>query len=98
MKNNHLDFSHKGRYYSICYLIIFISLFLISCSGKKDKIKKPSLMMGIAEVNYTPEVGLDLVGNYRGNDYASRGVHDSLFCQGYRSFQFKRGKGCYSVN
>jgi len=81
MKYNHLELSHKGRYCSICYLIIFICLFLLSCSGKKDKIQKPSLMMGIAEVNYTPEVGLDLVGNYRGNDYASRGVHDSLFAR-----------------
>ena len=44
-------------------------------------MQKPALMMGIAEVNYTPEVGLDLVGNYRGNDYASRGVHDSLFAR-----------------
>jgi neutral ceramidase len=38
-------------------------------------------MTGIAEVNYTPEVGLDLVGNYRGDDYASRGVHDFLFAR-----------------
>ena len=36
-------------------------------------------MIGIAEVNYAPEVGLALDGNYRGNDYASRGVHDSLY-------------------
>lgn len=38
-------------------------------------------MIGIAQVNYTPEVGLNLVGNYRGDDYASRGVHDSLFAK-----------------
>ena len=38
-------------------------------------------MIGLAEVNYTPPVGLDLVGNYRGIDYASRGVHDSLFAR-----------------
>ena len=38
-------------------------------------------MIGLAEVNYTPEVGLDMVGNYREDDYASRGVHDSLFAR-----------------
>lgn len=38
-------------------------------------------MIGMAEVNYTPEVGLKLVGNYRGDDYASRGVHDSLYAR-----------------
>ncbi len=38
-------------------------------------------MIGFAEINYTPEVGLDLAGNYRGNDYASRGVHDSLYAR-----------------
>jgi len=38
-------------------------------------------MIGIAEVNYTPEAGLNLVGNYRGNDYASRGIHDPLFAR-----------------
>jgi hypothetical protein len=42
---------------------------------------KSNLLIGIAEVNYTPEVGMDLVGNYRGNDYASRGVHDSLYAR-----------------
>ncbi|HEC42292.1 MAG TPA: hypothetical protein ENI20_05640 [Bacteroides sp.] len=40
-----------------------------------------SLQIGIAEVDYTPEVGLDMIGNYRGDDYASRGVHDSLFAR-----------------
>ncbi len=38
-------------------------------------------LIGIAEVNYTPSVGLDLVGNYRGDDYASRGIHDSLYAR-----------------
>jgi hypothetical protein len=45
------------------------------------KIDDPGLMIGLAEVNYTPPVGLDLVGNYRGDDYASRGVHDSLYAK-----------------
>ncbi|MCK5464470.1 MAG: neutral/alkaline non-lysosomal ceramidase N-terminal domain-containing protein, partial [Bacteroidales bacterium] len=40
-------------------------------------------MVGIAEMNYTPDVGLDLVGNYRGDDYASRGVHDSLYARAF---------------
>jgi neutral ceramidase len=44
-------------------------------------MNKSNLLIGIAEVNYTPEIGLDLVGNYRGDDYASRGVHDSLFAR-----------------
>lgn len=63
-------------------LFIFISLFLFaSCSsGKKTGIKS-TLKIGIAELNYTPEIGLDLVGNYRGDDYASRGVHDSLYAK-----------------
>lgn len=38
-------------------------------------------MIGFAEVNYTPDVGLNLVGNYRGDDYASRGIHDSLYAR-----------------
>ncbi len=39
------------------------------------------LLVGYAEVNYTPRIGLDMVGNYRGDDYASRGVHDSLYAK-----------------
>ena len=35
------------------------------------------LKVGFAQVDYTPEVGLPMVGNFR-DDYASRGVHDSL--------------------
>ena len=52
---------------------------LTSCSDKTGK--ESSIQVGIAEVNYTPDVGLDLVGNYRGDDYASRGVHDSLYAR-----------------
>ncbi|MEH6682037.1 MAG: neutral/alkaline non-lysosomal ceramidase N-terminal domain-containing protein [Sediminicola sp.] len=37
------------------------------------------LKIGQAKVDYTPKVGHDLVGNYRGDDYASRGVHDPLY-------------------
>jgi len=59
-------------------IIIFI---LTSCSGQQNSTKRASLLIGLAEVNYTPEVGLDLVGNYRGDDYASRGIHDSLYAR-----------------
>jgi hypothetical protein len=44
-------------------------------------VKKSGIMIGTSEVNYTPPVGLDLQGNYRGNDYASRGIHDSLYAR-----------------
>jgi len=58
--------------------VILSTFIMISCSPGSS-IKQSGILIGIAEVNYTPEVGLDLEGNYRGNDYASRGVHDSLF-------------------
>ncbi|MGQ9620639.1 MAG: neutral/alkaline non-lysosomal ceramidase N-terminal domain-containing protein [Bacteroidales bacterium] len=56
--------------------VALMLIILCSCNEHKS-----SLMIGIAEVNYTPEVGMDLVGNYRGEDYASRGVHDSLYAR-----------------
>jgi hypothetical protein len=54
---------------------------LISCSVDNKTGTRSALQIGIAEVNYTPEVGLDLDGNYRGDNYASRGVHDSLYAK-----------------
>ncbi|MDR3676989.1 MAG: neutral/alkaline non-lysosomal ceramidase N-terminal domain-containing protein [Acidobacteriota bacterium] len=36
-----------------------------------------NLKVGIAKVEYTPEVGLPLMGNFR-DDYGARGVHDPL--------------------
>jgi hypothetical protein len=54
---------------------------LSSCTEGSKTGARSTLKIGIAEVNYTPEVGLDLVGNYRGDDYASRGVHDSLYAK-----------------
>jgi len=82
MQNNHIKLKPVIRllsFYSIGFIAI---LFLFpSCSGYKNKSDKSALMVGIAEVNYTPEIGLDLVGNYRGDDYASRGVHDSLYAR-----------------
>ncbi len=55
---------------------VVLCFAVVSCM-KGDQ----GLMIGLAEVNYAPPVGLDLVGNYRGDDYASRGVHDSLYAK-----------------
>lgn len=64
-------------------IFIFLVFALIFQSYKKNSSgadqPKSGLKIGYAEVNYTPRVGLDLVGNYRGDDYASRGIHDSLY-------------------
>lgn len=38
------------------------------------------LLVGIAQVDYTPRVGLPLMGNFR-TDYAARGVHDPLYAK-----------------
>ena len=63
----------------VASLLIFF--FLFSCSKQDNREVKSTLLVGIAEVNYTPEVGLDMAGNYRGDDYASRGVHDPLYAR-----------------
>ena len=59
-------------------------VLILSCVGP-DGVADPSagLQLGYAEVNYTPRVGLDMVGNYRGDDYASRGIHDSLYAKAF---------------
>jgi neutral ceramidase len=76
---------------SLSATFIFMTFFLFtSCSNNDRSGIKSTLQIGIAEVNYTPEAGLDLVGNYRGNDYASRGVHDSLYA---RALVAADGKG-----
>ncbi len=62
-------------------LFSFAVALFYSCSSGDGKKEAGLLMIGIAEVNYTPPIGTDLEGNYRGSDYASRGVHDSLFCR-----------------
>ena len=36
------------------------------------------LRVGVAQVDYTPELGLPLFGNFR-DDYGARGVHDPLY-------------------
>jgi hypothetical protein len=38
------------------------------------------LKAGVAQVDYTPELGLPLFGNFR-DDYAARGVHDPLYAR-----------------
>lgn len=58
-----------------------VFLFALQACNTNSPNEGSSIMIGIAESNYTPEVGLDLVGNYRGDDYASRGIHDSLFAR-----------------
>ena len=40
----------------------------------------PGLSVGIAQVDYTPNIGLPLMGNFR-DDYAARGVHDPLYAR-----------------
>lgn len=55
--------------------------FFISCTDPREQGVKSTLLIGIGEVNYTPEVGMAMAGNYRGDDYASRGVHDSLYAK-----------------
>ncbi|RKN80850.1 neutral/alkaline non-lysosomal ceramidase N-terminal domain-containing protein [Ulvibacterium marinum] len=63
-------------------LILLMGTFmLMSCKDIADNADSYSsgLQIGYAEVNYTPRIGLNLVGNYRGDDYASRGIHDSLY-------------------
>ena len=72
-----LKLKHLKQLLKLCYAGFFSILIVsFSCSEHRGSGEKSNLMIGIAEVNYTPEVGLDLVGNYRGDDYASRGVHD----------------------
>ncbi len=62
-------------------LIIVMAITLHACNedSPKTDTANSGLKIGQAEVDYTPEVGHGLVGNYRGDDYASRGVHDPLY-------------------
>ena len=63
------------------YATWLLVIALFSNSASNGQQIKSTLLIGIAEVNYTPAVGLDMAGNYRGNDYASRGIHDSLYAK-----------------
>ncbi len=74
--------------YSI--LATAFAMLISACSGEKGRAVQSTLLIGIAEVNYTPEVGMDLDGNYRGSNYASRGIHDSLYS---RAIVFANDKG-----
>ena len=69
--------NNNFKSFRICFLLLLFTLPFIT---NAQQIKS-TLLIGIAEVNYTPQVGLDMAGNYRGNDYASRGVHDSLYAK-----------------
>jgi Neutral/alkaline non-lysosomal ceramidase, N-terminal len=86
MKKSYNRPVHIGILFTVSLSIFFSAAILLSACTGADKPGKgtatsSTLKIGIAEVNYTPEVGMDLVGNYRGNDYASRGVHDSLYAK-----------------
>jgi neutral ceramidase len=48
-----------------------------------------NLRVGLAQVDYTPEIGLPLMGNFR-DDYGARGVHDPL-CSRALVFQSATG-------
>ncbi len=61
--------------------LLLVITSLLSCTEKKDEPMKSTVLIGIAEVNYTPDVGMDMAGNYRGDDYASRGIHDPLYAK-----------------
>jgi hypothetical protein len=63
------------------HLVQFLTLCCILFSCRQENKSDSGLLIGLAEVSYNPPVGCDLVGNYRGNDYASRGVHDSLYAR-----------------
>lgn len=62
-----------------CWIIMTTVLFLLNLAQSGAQVN--TLKIGYAEINYTPRVGLDMVGNYRGDDYASRGIHDSLYAK-----------------
>ncbi len=68
-------------YTAVVAMLTTLLLLLSSCGHESGNSVSSTLRIGLAEVNYTPDVGLDLVGNYRGDDYASRGVHDSLYAK-----------------
>ena len=70
---------NRQRCFIPALLVLLSATF--SCRQRAPEETKSSLLIGISEVNYTPDVGLDMAGNYRGDDYASRGVHDSLYAK-----------------
>jgi hypothetical protein len=65
--------------YASSILNIAIFFAINSCTFIRNNNEPAGLKIGIAKVNYTPPVGVDLYGNYRDKDYASRGLHDTLY-------------------
>jgi hypothetical protein len=82
---------HRALKFSVSGIFIIAALVFASCSKNTGGVKS-SLLIGLAEVNYTPPVGMDLVGNYRGDDYASRGIHDSLYAKSIVASDVKGNK------
>jgi neutral ceramidase len=80
LKHFNIKIPDRGSLFLISGFFLAV-IALSSCSQGSGNRSKSTLLIGIAEVNYTPEVGMDLVGNYRGDDYASRGIHDSLYAK-----------------
>jgi hypothetical protein len=82
MKKEILKSASPIRHISSLIAVILVAVIIFySCSAGNKTGVSSTLKIGIAEVNYTPEIGHDLVGNYRGNDAASRGIHDSLYAK-----------------
>jgi len=70
----------RNKYAQLFFMLVLLVSFF-SCSNSGQNKSDELLLIGIAEVDYTPSVGLDLAGNYRGDDYASRGIHDPLYAR-----------------
>lgn len=58
----------------------------VASAMSKDKkadlnaaIDNDGLKVGIAKIDITPPVGTPMAAQYRGDDYASRGIHDPLY-------------------
>jgi len=55
------------------------------------------LRAGVAQIDYTPQIGLPLQGNYR-QDYAARGIHDPLKARGLVFTNDQRKVGLLQVD
>ncbi len=65
---------------AVSFLLILSGCALfVAFRSSTTSVASDSLLVGYAKVNYTPRIGLGMVGNYRGDDYGSRGIHDSLY-------------------
>lgn len=72
---------YKALFSILISILICYALFISCQTTTSSSTMSYKLQLGYAEVNYAPNVGLDMVGNYRGDDYASRGIHDSLYAK-----------------